>query len=113
MLMCMLTGGNIDLSCGAFVCLLGAFGGVFMIVKGMGVGVSILNIPAAEQDLPQATEGRLHGDAAFANAQLHTLSQLGQVLQLDIDCHSPGFVSNKVSHLRRIDKISYFCICYS
>ena len=24
MLMCMLTGGNIDLSCGAFVCLLGA-----------------------------------------------------------------------------------------
>ena len=28
MLMCMLTGGNIDLSCGAFVCLLGAFGGV-------------------------------------------------------------------------------------
>ena len=42
MLMCMLTGGNIDLSCGAFVCLLGAFGGVFMIVRGMGVGVSIL-----------------------------------------------------------------------
>ena len=27
MLMCMLTGGNIDLSCGAFVCLLGALGG--------------------------------------------------------------------------------------
>ncbi len=42
MLMCMLTGGNIDLSCGAFVCLLGAFGGVFMIVQGMGTGVSIL-----------------------------------------------------------------------
>ncbi|MBP3208725.1 MAG: sugar ABC transporter permease [Oscillospiraceae bacterium] len=42
MLMCMLTGGNIDLSCGAFVCLLGAFGGVFMIVRGMGAGVSIL-----------------------------------------------------------------------
>ena len=36
MLMCMLTGGNIDLSCGAFVCLLGALGGVFMIVRGMG-----------------------------------------------------------------------------
>ena len=30
MLMCMLTGGNIDLSCGAFVCLLGAIGGVLM-----------------------------------------------------------------------------------
>ena len=42
MLMCMLTGGNIDLSCGAFVCLLGAFGGVFMIVQGMGTGLSIL-----------------------------------------------------------------------
>ena len=42
MLMCMLTGGNIDLSCGAFVCLLGAFGGVFMVVMGLGTGVSIL-----------------------------------------------------------------------
>ena len=42
MLMCMLTGGNIDLSCGAFVCLLGALGGVFMIVQGLGTGVSIL-----------------------------------------------------------------------
>ena len=42
MLMCMLTGGNIDLSCGAFVCLLAAIGGMFMIVMGMGTGVSIL-----------------------------------------------------------------------
>ncbi len=42
MLMCMLTGGNIDLSCGAFVCLLGALGGVFMIVQGLGTGISIL-----------------------------------------------------------------------
>ena len=42
MLICMLTGGNIDLSCGAFVCLLGAFGGVFMIVRELGTGVSIL-----------------------------------------------------------------------
>ena len=42
MLMCMLTGGNIDLSCGAFVCLLGAFGGVFMVVQGISTGVSIL-----------------------------------------------------------------------
>ena len=32
MLMCMLTGGNIDLSCGAFVCLLGALGGMMMVV---------------------------------------------------------------------------------
>ena len=42
MLMCMLTGGNIDLSCGAFVCLLGAFGGVFMIVQGMSTRLSIV-----------------------------------------------------------------------
>ena len=42
MLMCMLTGGNIDLSCGAFVCLLGAFGGVFMVVQSISTGVSIL-----------------------------------------------------------------------
>ena len=42
MLMCMLTGGNIDLSCGSFVCLLGAIGGVLMVVKGYGSGVSIL-----------------------------------------------------------------------
>ena len=41
MLMCMLTGGNIDLSCGAFVCLLGSIGGVMMVVKGMNVGLSI------------------------------------------------------------------------
>lgn len=41
MLMCMLTGGNIDLSCGSFVCLLGALGGVFMIVNGLNAGLSI------------------------------------------------------------------------
>ncbi len=42
MLMCMLTGGNIDLSCGAFVCLLGALGGVMMVINGMPVGLSIV-----------------------------------------------------------------------
>ncbi len=31
MLMCMLTGGNIDLSCGAFVCLLGSIGGYMLV----------------------------------------------------------------------------------
>ncbi|MCR4797212.1 MAG: sugar ABC transporter permease [Lachnospiraceae bacterium] len=41
MLMCMLTGGNIDLSCGSFVCFLGSVGAVMMAVKGMGTGVSI------------------------------------------------------------------------
>ncbi len=41
MLMCMLTGGNIDLSCGSFVCFLGAVGGVLMTVKQFGTGVSI------------------------------------------------------------------------
>ena len=42
MLMCMLTGGNIDLSCGSFVCFVGAIGGICMVVKEMNVGVSIL-----------------------------------------------------------------------
>ena len=34
MLMCMLTGGNIDLSCGSFVCFLGAVGGIVMVNLG-------------------------------------------------------------------------------
>ena len=42
MLMCMLTGGNIDLSCGSFVCLLGSIGGILMTVKQMNPGLSIL-----------------------------------------------------------------------
>ena len=42
MLMCILTGGNIDLSCGSFVCLLGAIGGYFMVIRQMGTGVSII-----------------------------------------------------------------------
>ncbi len=42
MLMCMLTGGNIDLSCGAFVCLLGALGGMMMVVWKWGTGISLV-----------------------------------------------------------------------
>ena len=42
MLMCMLTGGNIDLSCGSFVCIMGAIGGVMMVVKEYSAGVSII-----------------------------------------------------------------------
>jgi putative multiple sugar transport system permease protein len=42
MLMCMLTGGNIDLSCGSFVCFLGAVGGILMMVKQINPGVTIL-----------------------------------------------------------------------
>ncbi len=42
MLMCMLTGGNIDLSVGAFVCLLGALGGMMMIIWGWSTGISLL-----------------------------------------------------------------------
>ncbi len=41
MLMCMLTGGNIDLSCGSFVCFIGAIGGILMVVKELPAGVSI------------------------------------------------------------------------
>ncbi|MBO5550560.1 MAG: sugar ABC transporter permease [Lachnospiraceae bacterium] len=42
MLMCMLTGGNIDLSCGSFVCFLGSVGGILMVVKQINPGVTIL-----------------------------------------------------------------------
>ena len=42
MLMCMLTGGNIDLSCGAFVCLLGSIGGMMMVIWKWGTGVSLV-----------------------------------------------------------------------
>ena len=42
MLMCMLTGGNIDLSCGSVVCLLGAIGGYFMVTCGLNTGLSII-----------------------------------------------------------------------
>ncbi len=41
MLMCMLTGGNIDLSCGSFVCFMGAIGGILMVVRELPVGLSI------------------------------------------------------------------------
>ena len=37
MLMCMLTGGNIDLACGSLVCFLGAIGAYFMAVRMMPV----------------------------------------------------------------------------
>ena len=42
MMMCMLTGGNIDLSVGSFVCLLGAIGGLFMVNFGMSTGLAIV-----------------------------------------------------------------------
>ena len=42
MLMCMLTGGNIDLSCGSVVCLVGAIGAFFMKIAGLNAGVSVI-----------------------------------------------------------------------
>ena len=42
MLMCMLTGGNIDLSCGSFVCFLGSIGGILMTVKQVNPGISVI-----------------------------------------------------------------------
>ncbi|MCR5238079.1 MAG: sugar ABC transporter permease [Lachnospiraceae bacterium] len=42
MLMCMLTGGNIDLSCGSFVCFLGAVGGIMMMIKQINPAVSVI-----------------------------------------------------------------------
>lgn len=42
MLMCMLTGGNIDLSVGSFVCFVGVIGGIAMVKAGMPVPVAML-----------------------------------------------------------------------
>ena len=42
MLMCMLTGGNIDLSCGSLVCFLGAVGAYFMAVRELSPAVAII-----------------------------------------------------------------------
>lgn len=42
MLMCMLTGGNIDLSVGSFVCFIGAIGGLMMVRGGMSVPLAML-----------------------------------------------------------------------
>lgn len=42
MLMCMLTGGNIDLACGSLVCFLGALGAYFMAVRMIPVPAAIL-----------------------------------------------------------------------
>ncbi|MBR2661778.1 MAG: sugar ABC transporter permease [Clostridia bacterium] len=46
MLMCMLTGGNIDLSCGAVVCLFGALGATMMVYWGWGTAVSLIALLA-------------------------------------------------------------------
>lgn len=42
MLLCILTGGNIDLSVGSVVCFVGAVGATFMVNKGMNVFVSVI-----------------------------------------------------------------------
>lgn len=42
MLMCMLTGGNIDLSVGSLVCFLGAIGAILMVNKGWPVWLAML-----------------------------------------------------------------------
>lgn len=42
MLMCILTGGNIDLSVGSIVALIGALAGTLIVDKGMNIGLSIV-----------------------------------------------------------------------
>ena len=42
MLMCMLTGGNIDLSCGSFVCFLGAIGAFLMVNLKLNAALAII-----------------------------------------------------------------------
>ncbi len=42
MLMCMLTGGNIDLSVGSFVCFVGAIAGVFSVIQHVGTPLTLI-----------------------------------------------------------------------
>ncbi len=42
MLLCILTGGNIDLSVGSIVCMIGAVAGTLMVTKGINMWVSII-----------------------------------------------------------------------
>ena len=42
MLMCMLTGGNIDLSVGSFVCFMGAIAGVFSVIQHVGTPLTLI-----------------------------------------------------------------------
>jgi len=42
MLMCMLTGGNIDLSVGSFVCFMGAVAGVFSVIKHVNTPLTLI-----------------------------------------------------------------------
>ena len=44
MLICMLTGGNIDLSAGSFVCFVGVLGAKLMVEKGMSAGLGIVTM---------------------------------------------------------------------
>ena len=47
MLICMLTGGNIDLSVGSFVCFMGAIAGVFSVIKHVGTPLALLIVIGA------------------------------------------------------------------
>lgn len=42
MLICILTGGNIDLSVGSIVCMVGAIAGTLMVTKGLNIWISII-----------------------------------------------------------------------
>ena len=44
MLMCMLTGGNIDLSVGSVVCFIGAIGGIMMVNNGVPIWISMITM---------------------------------------------------------------------
>ncbi len=47
MLMCMLTGGNIDLSVGSFVCFVGAIAGVFSVIKHVNTPLTLIIVIGA------------------------------------------------------------------
>ena len=53
-----------------------------------GEMVYVTDVTAGEHDLPKAPDGRLHGNAALAYAELDALSPGGTVMDLDICGHS-------------------------
>ena len=52
-----------------------------------GERIAVVEVPSGEHDLPQAAEGIIHHDAAFANPELNAFSPLGVILQLNFNGH--------------------------
>ena len=53
-----------------------------------GEGVPFLEVTACEDNLPQATERVLHGNAALSNPEMNGFSPGGMILKLDVNGHN-------------------------